>query len=160
MWLRSRAFDPSPTRYRSRLWSSPQEAYANGRFGRRVHQVRFEVNPNPSLFPILVHAVAPPPLATSPRPLSRLSAAPTTSSRLSCGRRRLCCHHHSRHTRSTSRKTTRLAVSNVARSRTIEQFLLNKKQPHSNPLKKHSCYIVIILQPLLYHHLHLVKFLK
>merc|ERR1712123_451190 len=29
---------PAPPRYRSRLWSSPQEAYANGWFGRRVHQ--------------------------------------------------------------------------------------------------------------------------
>merc|ERR1712210_78355 len=69
-------------------------------------------------------AAPPPPLETSPRPLSRLSARPTPSSPQTSGRKKLSPPHHTRSSPSTSSRTTSRAVSSEGKSRSTKHLHL------------------------------------
>merc|ERR1712037_247365 len=69
-------------------------------------------------------AAPPPPLETSPRPLSRLSARPTPSSPQTSGRKMLSPPHHTRSSPSTSSRTTSRAVSSEGKSRSTKHLHL------------------------------------
>merc|ERR1712037_303041 len=69
-------------------------------------------------------AAPPPPLETSPSPLSRLSARPTPSSPQTSGRKMLSPPHHTRSSPSTSSRTTSRAVSSEGKSRSTKHLPL------------------------------------
>merc|ERR1712012_1501858 len=72
----------------------------------------------------LLLAVPPPPLETSPRPLSRLSARRTPSLPQISGKRRSSLFHHTRSSPSTSNRTTSRAVSSEGKSRSTKHLPL------------------------------------